>query len=96
MYTVVELHTGKLPWSITLGKKAVCDLKMQTTKEVLLAGMQPEFGSIYSRLERLTYDSVPSYSMFRDLLMNIVKRKRYSLTSPFDWEPGGAYYDHIL
>lgn len=94
MYTMVELHKGELPWCNQLSRTKVGEMKIAVKMTDLLADMQPEFCTIYTNLEKLQYASTPPYSMYRDQLMKIIKRKKYSLTMPFDWELGGMYYEH--
>lgn len=67
----------------------VGEAKKNMTADKLLRGMDKEFEAILNDLQGMHFRDAPDYEEFVSRLEAILKRKKYRLEDPFDWEAGG-------
>jgi len=91
-YMCIEMFTGSLPWShlkVPDEHEIVRDYKIFCRgpgRSLLLKDSPPEFNSIFTYIDSLTYFEYPNYSSIRLKLEEAAERLGVGLNGPFEWE----------
>jgi hypothetical protein len=86
-YTLVEMASGKLPWSGKDDKEAIAAEKIaDDVNEKLMAGLPPELVRIWETISQYRYEDQPDYQLLRSILTDAINAHGIGLEDPFDWE----------
>ncbi|OHS96328.1 CK1 family protein kinase [Tritrichomonas foetus] len=97
-YVLIRFLKGSLPWqgfkykTIEERNEKITQLKIQTTPEMLCAGLPKEFKVFIELVKRLRYDDTPKYHWYRNLFMSLFIKKGYTYDGLFDWDENAAIH----
>jgi serine/threonine protein kinase len=91
-YVLVRFLKGSLPWqsikvkSVEERNEKITQMKIQTSPEVLCAGLPREFRQFFEYVRRLRYDEIPRYHWIRQTFNSLFIKSGYVNDGVFDWD----------
>ncbi|KAA6398351.1 MAG: putative Tau-tubulin kinase 1 [Streblomastix strix] len=86
LYVLIELRTGKLPWTSMKTKNEVCRMKERYLGKELVSSMPKQFEKIEEHLFTLDFFAEPDYFMIAKLMKEAAVENGLDLKQPFEWE----------
>ncbi|KAA6394420.1 MAG: putative Tau-tubulin kinase 1 [Streblomastix strix] len=86
LYVMIELRTGKLPWTSLKTKEEVCRMKERYLGKELVSSMPKQFEKIEEHLFTLDFFAEPDYFMIAKLMKEAAVENGLDLKQPFEWE----------
>uniref|UniRef100_A0A915J1I6 non-specific serine/threonine protein kinase n=1 Tax=Romanomermis culicivorax TaxID=13658 RepID=A0A915J1I6_ROMCU len=94
-YVMAEFFTGDLPWHCEPDRVKVSEMKQHHKENPgrLFTGARPHLSQIFTSVMHLHYKDEPPYSSYKTLLNEAAAKDRVGANDPYDWEPGGLYFE---
>ena len=92
-YVLIYFIKGSLPWQgLPVEKtqdryKKIYEKKKETTPQELCEGLPNEFREYVKYTRGLDFQAVPDYAYLEGLLMNVMRKNKYTYDYLFDWIP---------
>ncbi|KAA6357765.1 MAG: putative Tau-tubulin kinase 1, partial [Streblomastix strix] len=86
LYVLIELRTGKLPWTSMKTKNEVCRMKQRYIGKELVNSMPKQFEKIDEHLFTRDFFVEPDYFMIAKLMKEAAVENGFDLKQPFEWE----------
>ncbi|KRZ79008.1 putative serine/threonine-protein kinase [Trichinella papuae] len=86
LYSLAELHQGKLPWKIFDPIDTLWRLKRNVTAEELFADMPAQFGILFKKFKSLSYGDVIDYEFILDKFQEMKREFSIKHEDPYEWE----------
>jgi casein kinase 1 len=105
-YVWLYLLRGGLPWMGLTGVNQkqkhdrICDVKDQTSFEVLCRGCPSEFVQYFKKIRSLKFADRPNYAKYREMFRNLFLEHGYTYDYQYDWvappqSPVSAKPEHV-
>ncbi|KAA6380761.1 MAG: putative Tau tubulin kinase 1 [Streblomastix strix] len=86
LYVLIELRTGKLPWTSMKTKNEVCRMKQRYIGKELVSSMPKQFEKIEEHLFTRDFLAERDYFMIAKLMKEAAIENGLDLKQPFEWE----------
>lgn len=84
-FSLLKIHTGRLPWATNLDKNDTHQAKLHSNMEHFCSTLPIQYFSIYQYIRQLHRADKPDYSLIYSFLNQILIELGCSLNDPFDW-----------
>lgn len=97
-YVLIRFLKGSLPWqgfkvkSVEERNEKITQMKIQTSPEMLCAGLPKEFKVFIESIRRMRFDETPKYHWMRQHFNNLFLKKGYAYDGLFDWDEEAAIH----
>ena len=97
-YVLIRFLKGSLPWqsiktkNIEERNEKITQLKIQTTPDMLCAGLPREFKTFFEYTRKLRYDETPKYVWIRQQFHQLFLKKGFVNDGVFDWDEEAAIH----
>ena len=101
-YVLIRFLKGALPWQGFKVKSAeernekITQMKIQTSPEILCAGLPKEFKTFIEVVRRMRFDETPKYHWVRQIFNSLFVKKGYVYDGLFDWDEEAAIHRPLI
>ena len=101
-YVLIRFLKGALPWqgfkvkSVEERNEKITQMKIQTSPEILCAGLPKEFKTFIEVVRRMRFDETPKYHWVRQIFNSLFVKKGYVYDGLFDWDEEAAIHRPLI